>query len=161
MKAERELDALVAEKVMGLNILGITSCVHHHFWYVQYDGQGQKDQPVYLRRCVCYIKEVGATIILGHISACLDVVPFYSTDISSAWQVVDKIEELGFILFPLERRTPLWLRYRWSARFVTSDDPVGLPLLAEEGFIGEGETPAAAICYAALKVVGYDPDRSA
>jgi hypothetical protein len=77
MKPGRELDALIAEKVMGL-------VIHHK----RRDEWNDGDSLFY----VYYVEDE------EHI----EHVPKYSTDISAAWEVVKKLRDLGYrpILMP-------------------------------------------------------------
>ncbi len=116
MKAGRELDALVAEKVMGIE-LTITSQGHPYFR----DG-------TLLR------------VPIAH----------YSTDIAAAWQVVEKMRDLGY-----------WCQMR--NEFEAHDGPdcwAGFTPHSTTGWNGrpdhwtQAETLPLAICLAALKAVG-------
>jgi hypothetical protein len=115
MEAGRELDALIAEEVMG--------------FAVSMDGC---DKP--------RIEE----IINGR--SRYDVLPPYSTSISAAWEVVEKIKSMGLAV---------WLGFeggRWQAIFGIENKYVVLP---EAGGDYEALAPTAplAICRAALRAV--------
>lgn len=69
MEAGRELDALIAEKVMGLHRRG-------EYWL------SSDDHEVYVADTVPADRE--------------DFLPDYSTDIAAAWLVVEKLEALQF-----------------------------------------------------------------
>jgi hypothetical protein len=119
---DRELDALVAEKVMG--------------WIIGYpladapdgmpprppgDTRSHYDYPV--------------------------LVPAYSTDITAAWQVVEKMEDLG---------------YHWRfANVIPSSDPIvyTMKFMRMDTDAKETEfTAPLAICRAALKAVEVEND---
>lgn len=74
LKAGRELDALIAEKVMG--------------WHKLFGGNG-----------IYYQNPLSAKAI---------VPPRFSADISAAWQVVERLEELGYWT---QLRTPVSLEH--------------------------------------------------
>lgn len=83
MKAGKELDALIAEKVMG--------------WKPEYPGgwpHPPKDAP-YRKRC---LDKEGCTVIL----------PF-STDIAAAWEVVEKIKANHALTIHAESLSGGWL----------------------------------------------------
>ena len=65
--------------------------------------------------------------------------PHYSTDIKAAWEIVDKLgEHPGYYDLYLAGHST-----QWRARFEEQDTHTA-----------KGETPAHAICLAALKAVG-------
>lgn len=99
MKPGRELDALIAEKVMGL----ITDLDRQTVWDV-YEKPGYP-------------------------------LPHYSTDIASAWLVVEKLDlHLELLTYKKKSKT------EWCAIFDIDDE-------------GWGATAPHAICLAALKAV--------
>lgn len=125
MKPGRELDALVAEKVMG--------------WAPNYPGgwpHPPKDEPNRKR----HMAADGTTVI-----------PAYSTDIAAAWEVVEKVGPLfGQRSFHLrwapvmkDDDTP-WLASWFD---INVDHDTGAAH-------GRGGTAPHAICLAALKAVG-------
>ena len=104
----RELDVKMAE-ALGLDVLGY-ELAHPDpecgDWCVgEWEGRDEQ-QPVYVRHCDCDIRN---DLILegyeddpwlaqsheGHMLCCLDVVPFYSTDIATAWGLVEKMVAEG------------------------------------------------------------------
>lgn len=78
MKAGRELDALVAEKVMGRNLTLEKELTEHEMWLSQLMPE-----------------------IIIHI-------PHYSTDIAAAWEVVEKVRTLESIEQGVAARSQLW-----------------------------------------------------
>lgn len=118
----RELDALVAEKVMG----GANHCwfkcpscgsIHfgtnfHNGKRTCHDGCGGEFHPA-------------------------DAIPEFSRDISSAWEVVEKMASGGFGAFSLFER-----REGWRAGWVAGG--------------ADADTVPRAICLAALKAVGVE-----
>lgn len=112
---DRALDAEVAKEVMGWELTGE---VEAHFlegeWTVFGPPRGDEEPELsYLRYCVCastdeyYAKhperERGNAwdrkSVGGHYTACVTVLPRFSTDIAAAWTVVEKMAERGMWLF--------------------------------------------------------------
>lgn len=115
----REIDSLIATKVMGWKILtckGIKIIAPP-----DYDGPDMM------------------------INADIKVIPSYSTDISAAWQVVEKMQEYGYILM-LDATTT-------SEYYISF---VGLKDGSHISFFGNANTAPMAICRAALKCVGVE-----
>lgn len=131
----REIDALIAEKLMGY-------CV----WPRVIDGG---ESPV---------GSCGTVGNRGGWADCncpcgkrrwfgMDDDAHYSTDIASAWEVVDKIVGDQYeYKFELERLTGRVAPGRWFAYFYKGLDR----------FSGHGEDAPMAICLAALKSVGVE-----
>lgn len=132
MKAGRELDILIAEKVMGwtrepINPLSI-----------------EPDRRGWLNVNGYYFSHPDATTYEN------EKLPKYSTNIAAAWEVVEKIkmekcmininEDATFSSVQIERFHPLPTGGTWSCIVESSD----------------GESAPHAICLAALKAVGYD-----
>lgn len=146
MQAGRELDALIAEKVMEHRVLGRANADCFDCDWVIY-GEGGSE-PVYLEECQCEewkasMAEVGIQEepnIFGHYSCCLKVVPEYSTDIAHAWLAVDR-------LIPAKAdNINISMRFgQWRVDFELE----GCILVTS----GEGATVPLAICRAALKAV--------
>lgn len=126
MKPGRELDALVAEKVMGWKKdrvrVGRNSGDGTTFWTIDALRFGDRihalephDQPLNVPG-----------------------LPPYSTDIAAAWEVVDNMRarNLEFEISSAPHRLP------WLAKFGRRAEPA--------------PTPAHAICLAALKAVGAE-----
>ncbi len=118
MKAGRELDALVAEKVMGWKVLS------------HWDADGGIKHLVDHNQCEVRPAEFKP----------------YSTDISAAWEVVEKLQSEGFhaCVHRYVQKNP-----HWGAQFDKEDlDVICGPT--------QGAAPTAphAICLAALKTVG-------
>jgi len=101
------LDALIAQVVFGITILGFTECQvswsYPHRWEALIGCEPWSSiRPVFIKNeCVC--PDDGG-LILGHYSGCLSVVPQYSTDITHAWTITDK-----FPLFSLLKRGDYWM----------------------------------------------------
>lgn len=183
LPADRELDALVAEQVMGLVLAGHACAAFvEGEWSIQADSTPDRWMchaevaPLYVAHCVCAtgpltisgrhaegsdpvfvedynrdaIKRYGAERArFGHVTHCLAVVPTYSTDVATAWLVVEKLAERGWLLM-LEQcrwRDGLARPGEWAAYF---QDAVTR---------GEAAAPTAAlaICRAALAAVEARP----
>ncbi len=133
MEAGRELDALIAENVMG--------------W---------KRPKWTVTRTLgdCMIPPAGADLAkltgTGHRDFEGDKediywTPHYSTDIAAAWGVVEKLESLGFLFSVSKGRMSFYGGEGVWASFGKLYDRIEST---------PGETPAHAICLAALKAVG-------
>lgn len=117
MEAGRELDALVATEVMGLDVPGWAvvmmdpeCCVPWH-GNVMEEGYPEDPEgkcglayarlPVFTACCGCDLWDERDTPynsreVLGHHAACLEPVPFYSADIAAAWEVHCEMREQSF-----------------------------------------------------------------
>jgi hypothetical protein len=129
MNAGRELDALVAEKVMG--------------W---------KPDPARCRLCGWPLSDGMCTPDNCSLRPLpivpYDIPPDYSTDIAAAWQVVEHLRERDIWLDSLEQK---WESEMTRVIFGWRDPERGA-LFAQE----MGDTPAHAICLAALRAVGME-----
>lgn len=141
MKPGRELDALIAEKVMGFVIADVgcgSDVVTGEEKFKEMIAVDECDKDTYLKAKVGenlkYFKEI----------------PNYSTDISAAWEVVEKIKS--------------WqIKTEWGrGQFILLDDqgewiagwyPEGGPGDRSIEFSGTSESASHAICLAALKAV--------
>ena len=133
MEAGRELDALVAEKVMGLtrhNESYVTESIGKVLRFVWRDGCGD---------CV-YSGDM--------------FLPRYSTNIAAAWEVVNHLMCLGY-----DNKWFFQLHYDnvelWDASFYkeSTSDGGGPEVWSTAG------APALAICLAALKAVSQEGQR--
>ena len=125
MEAGRELDILIAEKRMGLRRRVFLGQDSKSLW----DDKAIFDA----------MESADLTHLNADDKACC--VPYYSTDISSAWEVVEKLAltfELGWL--------PTDKGLNWDASF-------GEKRGSEEGTTTYAETAPHAICLAALKTV--------
>ncbi len=118
MNPGRELDALVAEKVMGLKPELIE---YMHPFLGKFTIDQTQMNPFMWAPC-------------------------FSTDIASAWDVVDKLRPLG-----------LWIISHddWYGAAFAENDTLGVEYNLEEG-----QSVPHAICLAALKTYGILPDNS-
>lgn len=143
MVAGREMDALVAEKVMGIAILGEARCAAPEGqWMVLSDTKDLDDtygvvRSVYLDLCHCENLDKGdvelgidnphlvETIcqnrkerrVFGHDVICLGVVREHSTSIAAAWEVRDKME-----------RAETKIRRKFESHFVSIFDVTPLTI---------------------------------
>ena len=143
----RELDEQVAE-ALGLELMGWEPArpdPEAPGWYVSF--WAEEKQPIYLGHCNCDLRDELIDgpdlepLACGHLRWCLEVVPFYSTDIATA--------------FPLfERLGPAWClsqadsgwddAYRWWCWLPTEYGGDGTDYMAP--------MPAEAICLAFVAV---------
>lgn len=133
---DRELDALVAEKVMGCRVLHQAASVAGPYCGCLSDGgykKGPHGDP----------REFDADLYA------------YSTDISAAWQVVEKMKSNGYT-FELDDR-----KAGWAASFVAygqDSKTLGWVKAVAAGVPTEiAEAAPRAICLAALKTVAAAP----
>lgn len=131
MKANRPIDAMIAEHVMNTE----------KYWSIRWGGSGYGDFPTYDEAVIHALKYFGdrrAAIIPYWDEPC------YSTDISAAWQVVEKLRETWAI--ELHGREGVW------NCLVEEGDEVTAHFIAT----AEADTASLAICLAALKAVGVE-----
>lgn len=134
MKAGRELDRLVAEKVM--NLIACDKWERHYGgWGMAISGAGD----VWVSGCKhpsgsCYPVDAPAP---------------YSTDITAAWQLIEKHPHYVSLTHSNDHGyTGRWNDHMtWRCRFY-----------APEKFEAEADTAPLAICLAALKAIGVEVD---
>ena len=136
-RSDRELDLLVAEKVMRL-----VSC---DMWTET--NLGSLGGPALLKNCFhenCYSTlEIGS--LLGTIGGC----PRYSSQINIAWEVVRRMNSLGYELMLISCNTG----EEWFASFRTATPVVSeSPVNESDAQKSRGEA-ARAICLAALRAL--------
>lgn len=125
MTPGRELDALIAEKVMG-------------FAKNKDDKYGE----------VPWRNSGGEEVYAEHLSVPPYMkLPRYSTDIAAAWAVVEKLKAAGFIVGIDENAPP---HSALSCCIVGKAEKNSVLIVAQ----GLGTTASYAICLAALKAVG-------
>ena len=134
MQAGRELDALVAEKVMGL-------CPHK----LKRDVAQTEFGDIFGYVCThCGERFYGLSFHEGYSHPAL---LHYSTNISDAWQVVEKMLDMDNDIFIENWRDGEWCCFTM---------PCLSTIWPEGGRPGEcADTAPLAICLAALKAVGY------
>lgn len=133
MKAGRELDALIAKEVMGLQNVGINLIQTDNF----YRGHWEE--------LLCYSPEPDT---VGY----QEEVPHYSTDMNDAWKVVEYIRNN---IDPLNR---MWKpnishegeHFMWRCEFKLENDNAGDDTTY---YCANAETAPLAICLAAIKTV--------
>lgn len=111
LKSSRELDALISENVFNKSCLGYTICSNYDgFWSVDGDyiyeedevNSGYEKHPVRLSSMVpCQCESINnmnkddgfctSYKCFDHYTHCLEVIPFYSTDISDAWKIIEHL----------------------------------------------------------------------
>ena len=127
LAAGRELDALVAEQVMGW-----TAC-----------DPAQESRPW---ECGDERPSVRTGMGIPPGESDRNEIPHFSTDIAAAWEVVEKLDRDGHTM-EMDKRDAGWV-----VRFVDySKDPI----LSME-ITDTAPTAPLAICLAALKAVGYE-----
>lgn len=136
MPPGREMDALVAERVMGWKRVDVPAAMR---------AMAAKD-------AVAVEHPEGGTTILEHGGSCEGMpfscerrLPRYSTDIEAAWSAIDKLTERfgDSVNFDMEREGG-----RWHAAFVCH----GFGVRGSTWM--RGDSGPHAICRAALKAVG-------
>jgi len=128
MEAGRELDALVAEKVMGIEVdLVVAPFIYYSPYRDRYDEWAAGNEP--------YIDKDGD----------IHLIPRYSTDIAAAWLVVEKMRETRWI------EVHSTIDGEWAA-FYTPIGTTDMNQAIHE--YAKASTAPLAICLAALKAVG-------
>lgn len=129
MNPSRELDALIAEKVMGCKV-----------------KPGEIDI-----KCGCEITKHNDYDYEGAAHT-----PNFSTDIGAAWQVVEKLNQRDPSISTGEFELKFW-GDKWDAKCSDSirvyDDESGIPSYKVKEFVGTADTAPHAVCLAALKVI--------
>lgn len=138
MKAGRELDALIAEKVMGATVV--------------YPYRSEPGHPYPGVNPIWTDEPWQATSNPQSISG-LENVPHYSTNIADAWMVVEKMGRWhGFdfmIVMPDPEQTFHLRTYEAGWYEATNDGP-------ERRVVSYADTAPLAICLAALKAVSQE-----
>ncbi len=124
MKPGRELDALIAEKILGCHPQRLKSDIR------------PGDDDFECSCCDLYFKHS------DHLEP--SRLKAYSTDIAAAWEVVGEVRKRGFEVYILGNP-----EYPWQCRIWNGDQDMGLK---------RAETPALAICLAALQTLGAQTD---
>lgn len=135
LKAGRELDALVATKVMGIDLTERPT----HTWEPLVDS-GEYVDAKWCEHC-------GHCWFSGEAPGgpCAPTPLHYSSEIAFAWEVVEKLAT-RFPTIHISLGAP---NQRWYCSFFASKDDKGSAL--------EADTAPLAICLAALKAVGHEP----
>ena len=139
MQAGRELDALVAEKVMGIEVQ----------WRPWHDRHGNEGREPYMANASRQGRLArGQPLYSG------GAINPYSTDISAAWEVVEKLRKSYRVRIHE-------FGSGWQASLEIKDGRLRYPIeISHEGDeSANSDTAPHAICLAALKAVGIDiPD---
>lgn len=138
MKVGRELDALVAEKVMGLPITDFTktACQPYYSWGGEYTNihYAPNNEPY----VVTGVEKAGCPQVRR--------IDDYSTSIADAWQVVEKLRERNVISISC------MINRKWRCEIVQAESAPQQPINAF------ADTAPLAICLAALAATGVDID---
>lgn len=135
LKPSRELDALIAEKVMGWVKVERQE---------QLEGKTWNGKPFTIEQFHNICSMDIAWLVNGELS--LHEQPHCSTDISAAWEVVSKLQT-QFNLIRIDRNE---MKNLWTV--IVSDEAM------EKTTLAYGDTAPHAICLAALKAVGVNVD---
>lgn len=131
LPAGRELDALVAEKVMG--------------WTFQTFPEGACPEVRHWHRTSPIPEERSPEWAASFIGAC----PPFSTDIAAAWTVVEKLRSLGFGVVIDNLPSTSGRDVGWTVAVVG--------ISTQDAFAGTAHTAPLAICRAALSAVKANP----
>lgn len=153
LPAGRELDAMIAERIMGLNVVarnwpcgwaeGFYQAQHWpqrgHEWF-------RETGPVYAEVQTIWPPQVDPRHPDDPWGPYTDVqpVPFYSTDITAAWQVLTHLQEQGYVPSVSRHRSEPDAWWACFSREHRTPDDVGE---------ATGDTAPLAICRAALAAV--------
>lgn len=145
MQAGRELDALVAEKAMGLNVTS-------HDWPCCREPEcGCLEAALSLEHAARFgnLYNERGPVFVAEDNPFPNVVPLFSTDIAAAWTVVEKLKADGFCFSLIN----VLSSQEWEAGI----HKVGV----DKRFPGNGKWARAsraphAICLAALKAAGVE-----
>lgn len=146
-----QLDADVERLVFGREVLGMAACRPWQDGTGYYVDDEQASRPDHVMRPVyvgpgCYglgrcTSTDPATTVFGHWAECLEVVPAYSTDLASAWLVVERMRdrwEFRLTRWHEDLDAPEWCALFFDRRLGSADGEV------------YAETAPLAICRAAL-----------
>lgn len=176
MEAGRELDALVAERIMGLQVLpeflhakryptGDPPCVDS--LQDERNAYGLGKHPFFVSPdCGCEDLDKTDPFELGedsphpwhdmprfhgHAALCPEFVPLYSTDIAAAWQVVERFD--GRVTVSGPKAPVAGGEYQAGDKWEAEILPTAQTYFADSVF-ELGDTAPHAICLAALRAVG-------
>jgi len=108
------LDALIAQEVLGITILGFTECEvgwTSYKWEIVQDSPDDwvEIRPVALTHCYCDDDDAHSFYRkMGHKEICLSVVPHYSTEIVHAWAIIDRFPHAIIYKYP-DTRWAAWI----------------------------------------------------
>ncbi len=158
MEAGPKLNAIMAEKGMGLEVPGWAvcfvdpeCCIPWHGSVMEESPEAIEDKyychywPIYLKHCCCEFKEEHDTDVFGHTAYCFEPVPFYSTHIVAAMEVAEAVG-----LFATHCLTFDELANEWQIYSKT------MPIVSSTG--AAANTAPLAICLAICRVKGIEID---
>lgn len=145
MKPGRELDLLVAEKVMGWRPI-----IRSEWPCIALANTPDNEKEIAFLR---------AADLRGQ----YEDIPNYSTDIAAAWEVVEKMcpeipETHGGYCPQFELTSNKGVERTWTASFYDRFGNAKWGTSSDKTFLACGYSVSAAICLAALKAVGYSPE---
>ena len=156
MNGSRELDFQISA-LLGYPVLGRACVANVEGDWLVYKFLSEDDddnEDVCLVGCRCaeidVLPDKPDAKIYGHYVACLTVVPYYSVDIGSVWQVVEALRAKGLHLLLNDTLT------QYRARFYTIKDTSSIQALQDGLYFEFADTAPLAICRAALKAIGKD-----
>lgn len=143
----RELDVKIA-KAKGLDVVGeLQAYCHNDRWnfYPDVCDDSLEIQPVYVLHCQCLENDCQDKYF-NHSLSCFDVVPFWSSDLNKAFELVDEIKLLDMVesvdIYCMRDETLCVIDYLGSfSGFYTGRDYIK----------ASGETKQEAICRAYLE----------
>ncbi len=138
MEVGPEMDALIAE-ILGYKVLGIVLCEPSHDsngYIIPYWPEGTVFRPVFLRDCICNLRQPSDIDYFGHSAGCLEVIPEYSEDDCHVLTILKKYPIWVAEVDPFRENLIVWR----------------LSLNNYEWVFGEGKTIALAICRALLQM---------
>lgn len=144
MRPGRELDALIAEKVMGIEVV-----IHPERYLLIAGDGGDFFGKNFVTTILCH----NQTFEKHSPGKTIKILPYYSTNIPDAWAVVEKLRSLNGGDVGEFRLT--WSGHKkdgYVFRIWEND----LPQVDLKDF--EGESAPHAICLAALKAMGVNYD---
>ena len=143
-----ETDALVAE-VLGYDVLGIVPCVLDYTgrYAIPYCGEGKFPRPVYLRNCICKLKQPSDIDYFGHFAGCLGIIKEYSLEDNFAFEIVDWLVEQDYSVL-------VETRHQTTSYCQICQTENREPLAGFERSVGwgQGKTRPLAICRALLEI---------
>lgn len=134
LKPGRELDALIAEKVMGLEVISAPA---------RYLEIAERGGDFFGRSFVTTVLCHNETFSRQGPGRTISVVPQYSTSINAAWQVVERLKTEGYYIKLHNAES----QKKWFAMVIPPQD-----VMSE--FLAEEDTAPHAICLAALAMKG-------
>lgn len=164
LKAGRELDAEISAKVFGKPVIGWEPafCPEGTWCFIPAEHDDYANQPVFVDCCDGDHSDCDSDFLgekrfferTGHGHSCCDVVPCYSSEVSAAFSVVERMRELGWWC---QMRTP------WGGDDEGDGYWAGFTPQGVTGWNGrpdhwtKADTMPEAICRAALEAIKAKP----